>query len=62
MLVSQHMAYAIANPNEIRQFETLSDHMVYYFVSVIGMSAHSARAYVDDFFSQTTFSAVGEGV
>ncbi|MCD9021444.1 hypothetical protein [Cohnella silvisoli] len=61
MLVSQHMAYAIQNPHEIHEFESISDHMLHFFVSVIGLSEQSANAYIEEFFAQPMFSAVMKG-
>jgi hypothetical protein len=57
MLVSQHMAYAIKHPEEIEQYDSIYDHMLYFFTAIIGMAEDLAIKHIDDFFSDT-FSLV----
>jgi len=53
-LVRQHKAYLQAHPNsaaELNQFETLYDHMFYYFTDKLGMTDDEATAVVKDFYA-----------
>ncbi|RED65844.1 hypothetical protein DFP95_101339 [Cohnella lupini] len=52
MLVSQHMAYAIKHPDELQQYESVYEHMLHYFMKVIGMAEDLAVAHLEDFFSE----------
>lgn len=52
MLVQQHMAYLQADEKhvaEMRQFETLYDHMQFFFTTKLGLLPDTAQGIVDDF-------------
>lgn len=54
MLVRQHMAYLRTLDDaaaELNQFETLYDHMFFYFTEKLEMSHDEARKVVNDFIS-----------
>ncbi|WP_374019030.1 hypothetical protein ABU162_04585 [Paenibacillus thiaminolyticus] len=54
MLVRQHVAYlnSLIEPRvEMDKFETLYDHMFYYFHDVLSIPAHEAAAVVTDFYA-----------
>jgi hypothetical protein len=53
-LVRQHLAYASAHPEELKQFNTIFDHMVFYFCSVHGLSKNDALRVLDEFGSDPT--------
>jgi hypothetical protein len=48
-LVKQHLAYASEHPEELKRFETISDHMIYYFCSVLGLSEFKAHRVLAEF-------------
>jgi hypothetical protein len=59
-LVRQHMAYLKASENsakELSLYDTIYDHMFYYFNSVLKMSESESMAVVDDFRTDSVLAA-----
>lgn len=58
MLAKQHMEYINQDPKnaaEMRSFDTVYDHMFYYFTAVLGILPDTARGIIEDF--EMDFSA-----
>lgn len=53
ILLRHHLAYASAHPDEYKQFKTISDHILYYFRSELGMSKSEAKRVLEAFASTT---------
>lgn len=62
-LVRQHMTYLLSLDNittELDRFETLNDHMLYYFTSVLKVEANEAIQAINHFLSDRSFSETAE--
>lgn len=48
-LVKQHQHYLSDNSNELKKYDSIYDHMLYYFTSVLGIEEQQALQYIQDF-------------
>lgn len=53
ILLRHHLSYASAHPDEYKQFKTISDHILYYFRTELGMSKSEAKRVLEAFSSTT---------
>lgn len=48
-LIKQHQHYLSVNSNELRNYDSIYDHMLYYFTSVLGIDEQQALHTIQDF-------------
>jgi|GEM_PF-6507723 len=48
-LVRRHIEYAKDRAEEVRLYDTIYDHMLYYFTHVLSIERDKAIAFIDDF-------------